>query len=104
MITFDDLKRKVISAKSEIPPDINLVGSEKIGNPPNIKCANLIDIIFDKIIELMSKDEKKSKGEKYVVVKMAKNFKDPVKKYILLNMSSSDATDMVERAKKELDS
>lgn len=70
---------------------------------PNEKCANLVDIIFDKILDLMSKDTKKSSIEKSFIIRGAKNLKDPVKRFIMLNMSMEDAKELVDKAKREIE-
>lgn len=103
MITFEDLKNKAKLKELSSDRDKSIIEKNIFsGISPNVKCANLVDIIFDKIIDLMKKDEKISGVKKYAVVKGAENLKDPVKKYILLDMSADDAVDMVEKSKKEL--
>lgn len=70
---------------------------------PNERCVNLIDILYDKIIELMSKDTKKRDIEKMIIIKGAQNLRGPVKKFIMIDMSIDDAKDVLDRAKIEIE-
>lgn len=84
--------------------DVNAAksGSIKDRKTDNIRCCNMVDIIFDKIIDLMEKDKSIPDIERYIIVKYAKKLKDPVKKFILLEMSKKDAGDIVKMSIKEL--
>jgi len=62
----------------------------------NIVCYEIIDIIFDKVIEIMNKDKSIGGFSRNMVVKSAKNMKGPIKKYVL-KMDSSDASDIIKK-------
>lgn len=103
---FEDIARaakqslaKQSSAKQPAP----LPSSYRYRKTPNEKCVNLIDIIFDKILDLMSKDAKKNRIEKGIIIRGATNLKDPVKRFIMLNMSIDDAKDVLDKAKREIE-
>lgn len=70
---------------------------------PNERCVGIVDVIFDKILDLMSKDTKKSGIEKRIIVSGAKGLKGSVTKYIMLELSMDGAEDILERCKKEID-
>ena len=65
-------------------------------------CVKIVDIIFDKIVELMSKDKRMNMFQKSLIVGSAKNIKEPCKRYIY-EMNNNDAQDIVDRIKKVLE-
>lgn len=95
---FEDLAR---AAKSPVSNSAHIRSYRKTSNE---KLANLVDIIFNKILDLMGKDMSKNSIEKMIIIKGAQNLKPSTKKYIMLNMSMDDARDIVERAKREIES
>lgn len=87
MVTMQDLKRAVAISGKE-------VGKEFVDY--NTKCNKIIDIIYDKVIELMSKDTKVNPIKKKAVVKGAIYIKEPIKEYIA-GMPKEDAKDVMLR-------
>lgn len=85
MATIQDLKKIAASSGKE-------VGKEFIDY--NIKCNQIIDIIYDKIIELMSKDKKVNPIKKKAVVKGAMYIREPIQEYIF-EMPKDDARDVI---------
>ncbi len=94
-------KQSQLSAKHLASSSLSY--NNKYRKTPNEKCVNLIDIIFDKILDLMSRDAKKSWVEKSIIIRGATNLKDPVKRFIMLNMSIEDAKDVLDKAKREFE-
>lgn len=94
MITFEDLKNK-----SDQSSNISNIYYKT----PNERCAGIVDAIFDKILDLMSKDKKKSGLEKKIIVGGAKSLKGSVTKYIMLDLSMNDAEDILNMCKKEIE-
>lgn len=87
MVTIQDLKRAAASSGKE-------VGKEFVDY--NIKCNQVIDIIYDKVIELMSKDAKINPVKKKAIVRGAIWIKEPIKEYIV-GMPKEDARDVISR-------
>lgn len=87
MVSIDDIRKAAIAEKIE-SKDIN------------IKCALIIDVIFDKTLYLVSVDKKKSWIEKKLVVDGAKSLKDPVKEFLINEMSTEDAKDVMNKIRR----
>lgn len=85
MVTLQDLKRVAVSSGKE-------VGKEFVDY--NKKCNDVIDIIYDKVIELMSKDTKINPIKKKAVVKGVIFMKEPTKEYIA-GMTKDEARDVI---------
>ncbi len=65
---------------------------------PNEKCGIMIDIIFNKIIDVMNKDKKTSGFEKALVVSTTKRVAPGIKKYVL-ELPKEDAQDIIDKIK-----
>jgi hypothetical protein len=69
---------------------------------PNQSCALMVETIFDKIIELMIKDDTITGLKKTIIVRTAEGSKEPIKKYVLA-LSEADAQDIIDRVKEALE-
>jgi hypothetical protein len=92
-----------------VPGDDKRVGGEdpskagrgKVSITPqdaNHSCAQIVDVVFDKLVELMDRDGRLDPLRREFVVTAAQKVRGPVKEYVLA-MSAEDAKDIVERVR-----
>lgn len=67
----------------------------------NVVCANITDIIFEKTMELVNKDNTMNVFTKSLIISTVKKIKEPTKEY-LLKMSRNEANDILDKIRKEL--
>jgi S-adenosylmethionine synthetase len=84
MVTLDELRRAAASSVSSAHVD------------HNSQCSQIIDVIYDKVLEMMNKDKKVGVAKRTFIVNSAKIGKAPIQKYISL-MPNNDARDVIKR-------
>lgn len=82
MVTLQDFKKMAASNVSSVSVDNNM------------QCSQIIDVIYDKVLEIMSKDKKVGIAKRTFIVNSAKIGKKPIKEYIN-SMPNSDARDII---------
>ena len=65
---------------------------------PNESCAEMVEVIFSKIIDILDKDKSIGGLQKAVILKTAESSKEPIKKYIL-KLDEAEAQDIINRVK-----
>jgi hypothetical protein len=84
MVTLQDLRRAAASSVTTANADYNS------------QCSQIIDVIYDKVLEIMGRDKKVGVAKRTFIINSAKIGKDPIKKYINL-MPDNDARDVIKR-------
>lgn len=87
MVTMQDLKKAAVSSGKE-------AGKQFIDY--NMKCNQIVDVIYDKVLEMMSKDKKVNPIKKKAVVKGAIYIREPTKDYIN-QLTEEEAKDVIVR-------
>lgn len=86
-LTFENFRKMATKSAKDVSTDFTNY---------NKKCNDVIDIIYDKVIELMSKDAKINPVKKKAIVKGVIWIKEPIKEYIV-GMPKEDARDVISR-------
>lgn len=84
MVTLEDLRRRVASNVASTTGDYN------------IQCSKIIDVIYDKVLEMMGRDKKVGMAKRTFIINSAKIGKRPIKEYIQA-MPDDDAKDVIKK-------
>ena len=84
MVTLNDLRKLAVSNVSQTTGDYNK------------QCSQIIDVIYDKVLEIMGRDKKVGVAKRTFIVKSAQVGKQPIKEYIQ-SMPNDDAKDVIKR-------
>jgi hypothetical protein len=82
MVTLQDFKKMASSNVASVSVDYNM------------QCSQIIDVIYDKVLEIMSKDKKVGIAKRTFIINSAKVGKKPIKEYID-SMPNNDARDVI---------
>lgn len=80
MVTIDEVRKMATSSVADY----------------NSQCTQIIDVIYDKVLEIMNKDNKVGRAKKEFITRSAKIGKQPIKEYIYL-MPRDDAKDVIRK-------
>lgn len=84
MVTLNDIRKLAVSNVASTTADYN------------VQCSKIIDVIYDKVIEMMKRDKKVGIAKKTFIINSAKIGKQPIKEYIY-SMPEDDAKDVIKR-------
>jgi hypothetical protein len=65
---------------------------------PNQSCTIIVEVIINKVIELMEKDRTMAGLQKTMIIRTAERSKEPIKRY-LLELNEEDAQDIIKKIK-----
>jgi hypothetical protein len=97
-----NIKKHTGDIKSNIKDVVDSTAVDGSGLNPNQACSMIVDIIFDKTIYLMEKDNKTSKFYKSIVVSTVNKGREPIKNY-LMSLDRDEAVDIIRKMKYVLD-
>lgn len=80
MVTIDEVRKMATSSVADY----------------NSQCTQIIDVIYDKVLEIMKKDNKVGVGKRTFIVNSAKIGKKPIQEYIY-SMPRDDAKDVIRK-------
>jgi hypothetical protein len=84
MVTLQDLRKAAISSVVSANADYN------------DQCSQIIDVIYDKVLEMMGRDKKVGVAKRAFIINSAKYGKQPIQEYIN-EMPDDDARDVIKR-------
>jgi hypothetical protein len=84
MVTLQDLKRVASSNVASTSADYN------------VQCSQIIDVIYDKVLEMMGKDKNVGIAKRTFIVNSAKIGKKPIQEYVY-KMPDREAKDVIKR-------